>query len=337
MEIETELYNCPICSIGIDKTEYSRITNNDTYEIGCKRCGDYIISDEMLRYTDLRKKLEDNRFALSGVVRLSKLRNLQKPKIFSTNIDQLLTNEEIPAKDDIDRKKELMVAALRALTTNFGDSVDLNLQIDYPLAFATGANEFKALLDLAKNEGLISIEGETLDYGLSVILSPDGYKYKFEKMTNIFISRDHPYGNIYEIKKVLDKCGAKILWLDKNFATGALDWIYEVAQKGKLKEVKILSLDMDDSSKKHRNKSYKKLKEELNNIGTKVEWRIIKDSTEFKGLHDRWVIGDAKYAVNIPDVNTISSGNISELIQTNNYMQALQTFKEYWEKGIEIC
>ena len=148
---------------------------------------------------------------------------------------------------------------------------------------------------------------------------------------SVFISPDRPFSNIFWTKKALLGCNDFIYWLDKHFQKEGLDWLWSVADANKIKEIKILSLNISGN---RSDEMYSRLKKELANKGISLFWNTI-DSKDIRDQHDRWIIGQ-NYLLNLPNVNAINSGQHSEIIESSNFKEALVAFGKYWALSKEI-
>lgn len=165
-----------------------------------------------------------------------------------------------------------------------------------------------------------------------VLISPDAPRAP----RNVFIDPNRPFSNIMWIKKVLGECEGGIYWLDKHFQKEALEWLWAVADAGKIKEIRILSLDLGEGNlSAGARKDFTRFKKEMANKNINASWAII-DSKFVRDAHDRWIIDDSGYARNVPNVNAISSGQRSEMNLTENYQEVKESFDEYWDKSIEV-
>ena len=152
---------------------------------------------------------------------------------------------------------------------------------------------------------------------------------------NIFISPERPFSNIMWTKKMLSECKGFIYWLDKHFQKEALEWLWSVADANKIKEIRILSLNLGESNLNNEAKEvYSRLKKELQHKKISLLWKTI-ESTKIRDQHDRWIIGKDSLR-NLPNVNAINSGQRSEIISSDNYKEALTAFEEYWKLSEEI-
>lgn len=151
---------------------------------------------------------------------------------------------------------------------------------------------------------------------------------------NIFIDPSKPYSNIHWVKKIIGECEGFIYWLDKNFQKEALEWIWEIADANKVKEIKILSLGTGENLNRRAKDEYRRLKKELSLKGIDLVWYVI-DSKEIRNNHDRWIIG-RDYLRNVPNVNAILSGQRSELNRSENCEEAYGFFREYLQKASPV-
>ncbi|MFA6447391.1 MAG: hypothetical protein WCW31_04010 [Patescibacteria group bacterium] len=185
-------------------------------------------------------------------------------------------------------------------------------------------------LDLLNYAGIISYNKKTRK--IKILISPDTVNVP----NNVFIDPKRPFSNILWIKRVLAECERSISWLDKHFQKEALEWLWAVADAEKIKEIRLLSLDLSDKNiKSETKKSYTRFKLEMGQRGIKVIWAVI-DSRKIKDAHDRWIMGGNGYLRNLPNVNAINSGQRSEMNLSTNYDEARNAFDEYWKEGVEI-
>lgn len=153
---------------------------------------------------------------------------------------------------------------------------------------------------------------------------------------NIYIDPARPFSNILWIKKVIGECEGFVYWLDKHFQKEALEWLWAVADANKIKEIKIISLDLGDKNlNSEAKKCYKRFKQELNNKGIIATWATI-DSKLINDSHDRWILGKNNYLRNLPNVNAISSGQRSEINLSENYSEIIIAFNKYWSMAKKI-
>ncbi len=185
-------------------------------------------------------------------------------------------------------------------------------------------------LDLLNYAGVISYNKK--NRAVKILISPDTSRAP----RNIFIDPSRPFSNILWIKRVLSECEGTIFWLDKHFQKEGLEWLWSIADAEKIKEIRILSLDMGDVNlRSDARKYFKRFKQEMDAKGIKASWITI-DSKQIRDAHDRWILDEVGYLRNIPNVNAISSGQRSEMNLSENYDDARNAFEEYCSKGVEI-
>jgi hypothetical protein len=152
---------------------------------------------------------------------------------------------------------------------------------------------------------------------------------------SVFISPQTPYGNKVWLRRILEECDSYIYWFDKHFLAAGFESLWEAADANHIKEVRILSLELDGNSGKAPRRAYHELQAELKNRGIILEWRFI-DSKDVRGTHDRWLISQSK-ARNIPDVGTILAGNHSELNLSGQHLELKGIFEAYWSLGRPVA
>lgn len=185
-------------------------------------------------------------------------------------------------------------------------------------------------LDFLNYAGIITYNKKTR--AVKILISPDTLRTP----KNIFIDPSRPFSNILWIKRVLGECEESISWLDKHFQKEGLEWLWGIADAERIKEIRILSLDMGDVNLGGEARKYfKRFKQEMENKGIKVTWATI-DSKQIRDAHDRWVIDGVGYLRNVPNVNALSSGQRSEMNLSENYDDARSAFEEYWSKSKEV-
>ncbi|MEI6832031.1 MAG: ORF6N domain-containing protein [Candidatus Omnitrophota bacterium] len=138
-----------------------------------------------------------------------------------------------------------------------------------------------------------------------------------------------PFSNKKIVRDVISFCEKYIYWVDKYFSKAGLDWLSELLNTGKVKNIRILM-----SSEKVDNKFlslYKDLKEEFKSAGIKCELRVISDNKLNADIHDRWIISE-NLCYNMPSTDTIARGQYSEVKRTVNF----PPFDEWWGKGLEV-
>jgi hypothetical protein len=196
--------------------------------------------------------------------------------------------------------------------------------------FYSSVKPMTHFLDLLNQLDVISYNKKMKQ--IKILISPDApYVPK-----NVFIDPSRPFSNILWIKRILSECFGSISWFDKHFQKEALEWLWAVADAEKIKEIKILSLDLGDVNLGiDAKKSYRRFKQEMKNKGITVTWAVI-DSKLVRDTHDRWIMDEVNYLRNVPNVNAISSGQRSEMLESKNYDQVMSAFTNYWTNSKEV-
>lgn len=185
-------------------------------------------------------------------------------------------------------------------------------------------------LDILNYAGIVNYHKKSRE--VKILVSPDTPRVP----KNVFIDPLRPFSNIVWIKRVLGECEGSIYWLDKHFQKEALEWLWAIADANKIKEIRILSLDLGDANlSTDAKKMYERFRKEMANKRIAVKWATI-DSREIRDAHDRWIIGGNEYLRNVPNVNAISSGQRSEMNYSENYDEAAVAFASYWTKSVAV-
>ncbi|MEO5949654.1 MAG: hypothetical protein ABIP74_04580 [Candidatus Saccharimonas sp.] len=240
------------------------------------------------------------------------------------------------AKDDADKviHDALLVSRpVQALLQNqFGvanankESADAVLRF-HELDQGLNARSLGALLTLMARFRLIRYYQGSIE----VIDSPAEDKSIPDVM---FISRQTPFANDVWFRRALGELDGFIYWLDKNFTVAGLESIWEAADGNQVSEVHILSIAMPTSLGRKAKMKYHNLQLELHGRGIGFEWRFI-DSALIRDTHDRWIVGQS-VAWNVPDVNTLLSGNHSEIARSTNHDKLKLLFDVYWERATQM-
>lgn len=151
--------------------------------------------------------------------------------------------------------------------------------------------------------------------------------------SSMFVDPATPYSNIQWLRKILRECNDHIYWLDKHFLKKGLEFIWEVADANKVREIVILSISLREHDKS-TTKEYRKLKDELSQKGISLKWMII-DSKLIRDTHDRWILSkDGGW--NVPDISTIVSGSRSEIHKSSNLNDVERAFLGYKKLSKEL-
>lgn len=150
--------------------------------------------------------------------------------------------------------------------------------------------------------------------------------------SHIYVDRTRPYSNDLWIREVLRECSGSIMWLDKYFQKEAFEWIWREATADNISRIQIVSTVDDSGADQLAVADYKRLKKELEAKGVHVEWRVLKRS-ESHDFHDRWILDDTDLCYNLPSINSIKSGQRSELHRSPNHVEVQAMFAEYFAKA----
>lgn len=158
---EIQISNCPIC--GYPSPPWGR-GENDLYIVDCIRCKKFRIDEEVLRLSGEMQKLRNNADKLSGLNRLLTITAKKSITIYATNLNKILQDGLIPEREDIVKKAEFLLNAIKRRTKIYGDIVQVNGEIDPPLAFAANSQELEALLLLLQQKGDILIKDQDSNF-----------------------------------------------------------------------------------------------------------------------------------------------------------------------------
>lgn len=147
MEMENDL--CCLCGLKIDSTAHFA---GDTFKEECKRCGTVIISREVTLNLENHQN-KQVKSILSGITRYRKVYKLQNDPIYSTNLKLVLESSFVPK--NISQKTDLILKYFEINSKYFGDPIEVNLEIDYPIGFCFNSSEFINYLDYLTNQNLL--------------------------------------------------------------------------------------------------------------------------------------------------------------------------------------
>jgi hypothetical protein len=155
-----------------------------------------------------------------------------------------------------------------------------------------------------------------------------------EPPRSIFIAPETPFSNRVWLRRVLEQCRDHIYWLDKHFLAAGLEPLWEAADRSRISEIRVLSLQLADNSGRGARRAYNDLREELRGRDIALEWRFI-DSATIRPTHDRWIIG-SNVARNIPDVGSVLAGKHSELNLSDQADRLRRLFLDYWRAAVPV-
>jgi hypothetical protein len=175
------------------------------------------------------------------------------------------------------------------------------------------------VIDYSKSEGQFKV----LAQPLSEKAIPD----------SVFISPDTPWSNGRWLSRILAEAQDFVYWFDKHWLPGGLDLIGESIDGDRVGDLRVLSLEMDESVTKRAKRKYRDLGRELGARGISFEWRFA-ESQSVRRVHDRWIVTGSS-AWNVPNLNAITSGQRSELMKTDNGAKLTSMFDGLWHDAAE--
>jgi nucleoside 2-deoxyribosyltransferase len=183
-----QITKCPVCGMGnVKKFSISPLDLQFTYV--CPRCGKYNITDTVEVFM-LREALNSK---LSAWIRAFNERGELPPLITTGRIEEL--NSTLPDYGVLE-KQRILLQNIKRKTEYPGQSVNLLLTNDFPLAWANNYREFAYHLDSLKDRNLIRGEytiSSGLD-GIGATITPEGWEYldkyesDIEERTQVFVA-----------------------------------------------------------------------------------------------------------------------------------------------------
>lgn len=158
--------------------------------------------------------------------------------------------------------------------------------------------------------------GEVISYNKNTRDVKVLWKQDIETLSSYqFISPEAPYSNIKRLKDVIKSLNGTVYWIDKHFDKKAFDILLDSLDAAKIIHFIIISGDANKTQSAVSD--FIRFKNELQNKGINIEWKIITDPNVLSRFHDRWLC-DSNVAWNIPPVNSILKGQESEMLKTSN-------------------
>jgi hypothetical protein len=204
-------HTCPIC-----KLTDNRMVREDSgplaqlIRIKCPRCKNFIITFEALVDTENHDPIPK----LSAWIRNRNERGAEVPKITTETLNDLQT---ILPNYSPREKQVILLQNIERKTEFPGQRVVLNYKDDFPLAWASGYEEFFYYISSLKDRGLLSAD---MAMGLcDVTITADGWDYlekhdrHIEERTQVFVAMSFSDGlrSIWEgpIYNAITKAGYK--------------------------------------------------------------------------------------------------------------------------------
>ena len=157
---------CPVCGLHEQQVETS--DGGNRMNVRCERCGNFKVT------TGAARKVVKSGLAghLSAWIRDHKKSGRTPPEITQDNVDDVLNN--IP-KYGVSDKQRILLQTLEKKTTFPGDHIGLNLERDFPVAWASRADEFQYLLKALADRGLVNAPEGFHNVSCSVVITPSGW------------------------------------------------------------------------------------------------------------------------------------------------------------------
>lgn len=146
------LTNCPICNFS-KCTIYPK--NHGTFFVSCRRCGEFSITDQCIRYTDVKEKISKISYILSGLSRELYETKSKPPQFMTTNLEEYAKHYLVPDVNSIEEKIKKFLQRLREKTEYFGQEINFkDIETVFPLAYAKNSEELVALFTLMTEKKL---------------------------------------------------------------------------------------------------------------------------------------------------------------------------------------
>jgi len=148
-------------------TRDARFEKHKDLRVKCERCGNFLTNGMFLRFL-----YEINeRYLLSGYTREQSETRRNKPiELTADNARSVLQ----AAPRTIAEKAHKLLAALDRRSGFFGEKISLNVDVDYPLAYAQHDSELRALINYLSELKLVTSHSTAHDY--TVVLRAEGYE-----------------------------------------------------------------------------------------------------------------------------------------------------------------
>ncbi|MBF0507983.1 MAG: hypothetical protein HQK57_03540 [Deltaproteobacteria bacterium] len=206
---------CPLC----DWPE-AKISLKDTggaFEVICMRCGDFYIEKFALK----EAKRRGDGPKLSAWIRGEKERCRPTRLIEMKNIYTIL--DSLPSYNN-DEKQLLLMETIKRRTPFRGAQVAIDLNIDFPLAWALNPEEFEIHLNKLNEQDLIALSGDSRGNTRRLKISDKGWEYIYHHgiypdIVQVFVAMwfDGKMNAAYEhgIKPAIEEAGYKSYRIDK--------------------------------------------------------------------------------------------------------------------------
>lgn len=247
-----------------------------------------------------------------------------------------LVRDDADAIAEISHRDLLLLPATQVLLQALWGLKDIKVdQVKMALVFAgMSQSDVEArtttFLDVLNSNGIVTYNRK--DRTVKLLASP---KDTPAAPPHVYIDRSRPFSNDVWIREILRECRGSIMWLDKYFKKAAFEWLWREANASEITSIKIISVDDGSGSDPLAIADYKRLQKELAPKGITVEWKVLMKS-ESHGFHDRWILDDEGVCYNIPSVDSIRSGQQSELHRSPHHKHVIEMFRDYFNAARAI-
>lgn len=208
---------CPICKENFVKLiPNQHLTINDWSAYQCAVCGPFTIS----RKAEINSMNMDIDHRMSAWIRNHETKRSVMPRITVETLDEVLEN--LPKYSALE-KQTLLLRAIELQTDYPGDKLAINVNTDYPLAWAQNSDEMDYLLKALIDRGFLHQE-EPPD-GMVFMIKPAGWEHLDQQASKptttdqafVAMSFDKSMDNVWinGIKPAIERAGYKPLRVDK--------------------------------------------------------------------------------------------------------------------------
>jgi hypothetical protein len=174
---------CPICNI--DEQKVHILDGGERLSVKCRRCGEFTITRTAASQAEHRKLTPK----LSAWIRERTESGAEVPEINSSTLKEI---ENLFPTYRVSEKQVLLLRALERRTKFPGDGLFVQAELDYPLAWAAGKDEFRYLLSSLVDRGLVrTTDGSGIPRDLvatAVEITPKGWDFLDDRMRPSSIS-----------------------------------------------------------------------------------------------------------------------------------------------------
>ncbi|MBS1551964.1 MAG: hypothetical protein JST15_07850 [Bacteroidetes bacterium] len=197
--------------------------NRDIVKYDCPRCGEVEISGTMSAVFMHDRELDKIKYLLSGITRYRTNNNLPVITILSNNFEKLLDPSILDSSfvpRNFSDRLDLIIRYLYKKSEYMGQPVEVDLKIDYTIAFCKNDVEFIHLLNHLEEKGFIL----SAEKGKVYVLKFEGWdkvdelNRKVIKKKQGFIAMwfDDSMGEIYKkgFRQAIEDCGYEPMKID---------------------------------------------------------------------------------------------------------------------------